>query len=180
MTGFRAEFSRASLILVDLHLLDSFQLRMAVYSSSLVSADSSPASTITTPLDCSFLIPTIPSVCGARGTFAESSTRPVQIRVTITNMIASIQRSWSTYLYHSFAANTIAMSFSLTGGSVAEGSKVSQDCITDWITIPCATNTNSPTAQSGTPTVCVDRICGMVFNSVTTNAGTNSVPVNSK
>ena len=32
----------------------------------------------------------------------------------------------------------------------------------------------------GTPLVCVDRICGMVFNSVTTAAGSSSVPVNSK
>ena len=30
-------------------------------------------------------------------------------------------------------------------------------CVTDWITIPCATNTNDPTTQSGTPVVCVDR-----------------------
>ena len=50
---------------------------------------------------------------------------------------------------------------------------------TDWITIPCATNSNNPTTQTGTPSVCVDRICGMVFNSATTSAGSNSVPVSS-
>ena len=68
------------------------------------------------------------------------------------------------------------MSFSVTGSGAAgaAGSVVGDSCITDWITIPCATNTNSPTAQSGTPTVCVDRICGMVFNSVTQPSGTAS------
>lgn len=72
------------------------------------------------------------------------------------------------------------MSFSITGGNPTLGSVVGTSCNTDWITIPCATNSNDPTAQNGTPSTCVDRICGMVFNSVTTNAGTNSVPVNSK
>ena len=77
--------------------------------------------------------------------------------------------------------NASPSSFSLTGGVSAQGSVVgSVDCNTDWITIPCATNTNFPNAQSGTPSVCVDRICGMVFNSVTTASGTSSVPVNSR
>jgi len=53
-------------------------------------------------------------------------------------------------------------------------------CVSDWVTIPCATNTMSPSAQSGTPSVCVDRICGMIFNSVTAASTTSSVPVNSK
>jgi hypothetical protein len=40
------------------------------------------------------------------------------------------------------AANTIAMSFSITGGTPAQGSVVGEaSCITDWITILCATNT---------------------------------------
>ena len=39
---------------------------------------------------------------------------------------------------------------------------VPPQCSTDWITIPCATNTNDPSTQSGTPVVCVDRICGQV------------------
>ena len=30
-------------------------------------------------------------------------------------------------------------------------------CLTDWITIPCASNTNNPTIQAGTPVVCTDR-----------------------
>ena len=77
--------------------------------------------------------------------------------------------------------NASPSSFSLTGGVSAQGSVVgSVDCNTDWITIPCATNTNFPNAQSGTPSVCVDRICGMVFNSVTTASGTSSVPVQSR
>ena len=74
------------------------------------------------------------------------------------------------------------MSFSVTGGNPTLGSVVgSVACTTDWITIPCATNTNDPNAQTGgTPTTCVDRICGMVFNSVITPAGSASVPVNSE
>ncbi len=72
------------------------------------------------------------------------------------------------------------MSFSVTGGTPALGSVVGTSCTTDWITIPCATNSNDPTTQTGTPAVCVDRICGMVFNSATTAAGSPSVPVNSE
>lgn len=72
------------------------------------------------------------------------------------------------------------MSFSITGGTPADGSKVGTTCATDWITIPCATNTNDPFTQTGTPAVCVDRICGMVFNSATTSSGSPSVPVSSK
>lgn len=73
--------------------------------------------------------------------------------------------------------NSPAQSFSVTGGSPAQGSVVGTQCSTDWITIPCATNTNDPTTQSGTPVVCVDRICGEVFNSATTSSGSPSVPV---
>ena len=76
------------------------------------------------------------------------------------------------------AVNTAPASFSLTGGVTAAGSVVgSVACITDWISIPCATNTKFPFAQSGTPSVCVDRICGMVFNSVNTPAASSSVSV---
>ena len=72
-----------------------------------------------------------------------------------------------------------------SGGSPSEGSKVGFDCKTDWISIPCATNTLS-TSQNGTPNICVDRICGMVFNSVTqtptlaSSPPAEQVPVNSK
>ncbi|XP_023335594.1 uncharacterized protein LOC111706787 isoform X2 [Eurytemora carolleeae] len=74
-------------------------------------------------------------------------------------------------------ANTPSRAFSVTGGTPAEGSKVGTQCATDWLTIPCATNTHDPKAQNGTPTVCVDRICGMVFNSATTAANSPNVPV---
>ena len=72
------------------------------------------------------------------------------------------------------------MSFSITGGAIAQGSMVGTQCTTDWITIPCATNTNDPEMQTGSPSVCVDRICGMVFNSATTIAGSPSVAVMSE
>ena len=73
------------------------------------------------------------------------------------------------------------MSFSITGQGT-EGSNVgvgTDGCLTDWISIPCATNSNNPSAQSGTPSVCVDRICGMVFNSAASPGGSVSVPVSS-
>merc|ERR1712117_21863 len=73
--------------------------------------------------------------------------------------------------------NTPSESFSVTGGSPRLGSVVGTSCSTDWITIPCATNTNDPTTQSGTPVVCVDRICGQVFNSATTPNTASPVPV---
>jgi hypothetical protein len=73
------------------------------------------------------------------------------------------------------------MSFSVTGSSTSVvGSIIETNCVTDWLTIPCATNTMDPAVQTGTPAVCVDRICGMVFNSVTTPAASPSVPVNSE
>merc|ERR550532_3154491 len=77
--------------------------------------------------------------------------------------------------------NAPAMSFSITGQGT-EGSNVgvgTDGCLTDWISIPCATNSNNPSAQSGTPSVCVDRICGMVFNSAASPGGSASVPVSS-
>ena len=82
--------------------------------------------------------------------------------------------------YGILLANTPAMSFSLTGGSIAQGSVVGTNCATDWIIIPCATNTLTTVQSDGMP--CRDRICGMVFNSVTTAAATinTSVTVRSK
>ena len=42
------------------------------------------------------------------------------------------------------------MSFSITGGTPVLGSVVGEaNCITDWITILCATNTMDPAGQSG-------------------------------
>jgi hypothetical protein len=79
--------------------------------------------------------------------------------------------------YIIISVNSTPMSFSITGQGT-QTSQVGTDCNTDWITIPCATNSNDPVAQTGTPSVCVDRICGMVFNSVT-GASSPSVPVTS-
>merc|ERR1712032_950288 len=75
------------------------------------------------------------------------------------------------------AASLVPQAFSISG-TAGTGSLVGTSCSTDWITIPCATNTNDPFAQNGTPVVCVDRICGQVFNSVTTNnPAAGNVPV---
>ena len=72
------------------------------------------------------------------------------------------------------------MSFSITGSDGSVGS-LTLECSTDWISIPCATNSLRPDAQSGgSPAGCVDRLCGMVFNSVDTDFPNPSVPVNSK
>ena len=77
------------------------------------------------------------------------------------------------------------MAFSLTGqntsGTRSVGTTVGTPCSTDWLSLPCATNTLSPTAQTPAA-VCVDRICGMVWNSVDQATSTTAVqlPVNSK
>ena len=67
------------------------------------------------------------------------------------------------------------------------GTDVSSACANDLITIPCATNSFKQDKQingmnSMGPDTCVDRICGMVFNSVIqTDIGTaRTQPVNSK
>ena len=44
-----------------------------------------------------------------------------------------------------------AMSFSITGSSQLMGSIVGTNCATDWIQIPCATNTMDVMLQTGTP-----------------------------
>ena len=44
-----------------------------------------------------------------------------------------------------------AMSFSVTGGSPSTGSIVGTNCATDWVTLPCATNTMDVNLQTGTP-----------------------------
>ena len=82
------------------------------------------------------------------------------------------------------------MSFSLSGsvinGAGSTGTDVSSACANDWINIPCATNSFRQDQQvfgtnSVGPNTCVDRICGMVFNSVTqTDINTAQTrPVNS-
>ena len=75
------------------------------------------------------------------------------------------------------------MAFSITGqnsnGTPNQGTVTDSNCSTDWLSIPCATNSLNPTAQ--TPSgVCVDRICGMIWNSVTQGTTGSPLPVNSK
>ncbi|OXA57396.1 uncharacterized protein LOC110845489 [Folsomia candida] len=62
--------------------------------------------------------------------------------------------------------------FFLTGQGQTGSVTGANQCPTDWITIPCATNSGR-TQQSG-GAVCQDRICGDVFNSETS---TNPSPV---
>ena len=75
------------------------------------------------------------------------------------------------------------MAFSITGVNTAgtgnAGTVTDSNCASDWISIPCATNTLSPTAQTDN-NVCVDRICGMIFNSITQASTASAAPVNSK
>lgn len=75
------------------------------------------------------------------------------------------------------AANQRTRSFFLNGQGVSTiGTLVgANSCSTDWITIPCATNTGRTTQAGGT--VCQDRICGDVFNS---EAGQNPSSVYSE
>ena len=44
-----------------------------------------------------------------------------------------------------------SMSFSVTGSTQLMGSVVGTNCATDWIQIPCATNTMDVMLQTGTP-----------------------------
>ena len=96
------------------------------------------------------------------------------------------QRTWTTLWRRTGprcceCAWSLCLAFNSREWSIPPIKKTfSFQCETDWLTIPCATNTNDPTAQDGTPVVCVDRICGMVFNSATTQAGSPNVPVYSK
>ena len=73
----------------------------------------------------------------------------------------------------------LTFSLFLGGGDDLEGSFVGTDCSTDYLSIPCATNSIDPYLQNGTPSVCVDRICGMVFNSARTQSGSPNVPIRS-
>ena len=72
--------------------------------------------------------------------------------------------------------------FSLTGQLANGGAGVgaitgSSNCVTDWVTIPCATNTGKVMQMGGA--VCQDRLCGDIFNSEGGGA-MNQVPVYSK
>ncbi|XP_040576960.1 uncharacterized protein [Lepeophtheirus salmonis] len=120
-------------------------------------------------------------VAGQFFSFNYNSGSGLQLSNTDYAICIRMERNFCGIQYTACKDNTnsVSMSFSITGGAPADGSLVGTSCDKDWITIPCATNSNSVTSQSGTPSVCVDRICGMVFNSVRTPSGNPSVPVNS-
>ena len=150
---------------------------MAVCSSSLESPVRSWASTTTRPLVSSS--PTLTTLCVSGWSETSAGFSTLHAPTMVRSLTCSPACSSSSNKPFPLIVNNPAMSFSITGGNPALGSVVGTTCTTDWITIPCATNSNSPT-QTGTPAVCVDRICGMVFNSATTASGMPNVPVNSK
>ena len=118
-------------------------------------------------------------VSGQMFSFNYNNAEGLQLSNTDYTMCVRMERNFCGIQYTACAdsANTPPQAFSITGGSPTLGSVVGTSCSTDWITIPCATNTNDPTTQSGTPVVCVDRICGQVFNSATTPNTSPNVPV---
>jgi len=65
-------------------------------------------------------------------------------------------------------------SFTLTGNTQATQivSMTGTSCMTDWLSIPCATNLGRLPL---TPLMCVDRLCGGTFNSETQNLNESSV-----
>ncbi|XP_037082262.1 uncharacterized protein LOC119102918 [Pollicipes pollicipes] len=65
------------------------------------------------------------------------------------------------------AANGNTASFSLGGSTTAVNAVTGSSCSTDWLIIPCATdNVNTPLTTMSDGNVCVDRLCGDVFNTV--------------
>merc|ERR1711953_343802 len=118
-------------------------------------------------------------VSGQMFSFNYNNAEGLQLSNTDYTMCVRMERNFCGIQYTACtdSANTPPQAFSITGGSPTLGSVVGTSCSTDWITIPCATNTNDPTTQSGTPVVCVDRICGQVFNSATTPNTSPNVPV---
>ena len=118
-------------------------------------------------------------VSGQMFSFNYNNAEGLQLSNTDYTMCVRMERNFCGIQYTACpdTANTPPQAFSVTGGSPTLGSVVGTSCSTDWITIPCATNTNDPTTQSGTPVVCVDRICGQVFNSATTPNSSPNVPV---
>ena len=65
-------------------------------------------------------------------------------------------------------------SFTLTGNTQTTQimSMTGTSCMTDWLSIPCATNLDRLPSTSMT---CVDRLCGGTFNSETLNLNGSSV-----
>lgn len=64
--------------------------------------------------------------------------------------------------------------FTLTGNTQATQivSMTGTSCMTDWLSIPCATNLGRLPL---TPMTCVDRLCGGTFNSETQNLNGSSI-----
>lgn len=64
--------------------------------------------------------------------------------------------------------------FTLTGNTQATQivSMTGQSCMTDWLSIPCATNLGR---LPSTPMTCIDRLCGGTFNSETQNFNGSSI-----
>jgi len=117
-------------------------------------------------------------VSGQMFSFNYNDAAGLQLSDTDYSICVRMERNFCGIQYTACpdSTNTAPQSFSVSG-STNTGSQVGTGCSTDWLTIPCATNTNDPFAQNGTPVVCVDRICGQVFNSAQTSSGSPNVPV---
>ncbi|KYM94988.1 hypothetical protein ALC62_14583 [Cyphomyrmex costatus] len=65
-------------------------------------------------------------------------------------------------------------SFTLTGNTqtAQTGSMTGTTCMTDWLSIPCATNLNR---LPSTPMTCVDRLCGGAFNSEASSLNSSTI-----
>ena len=116
--------------------------------------------------------------------------------MTVSNILWKLI-SWhhdydASVLWYLISDDPSSMSFSISGSVMNDvgtaGTDVASSCANDWINIPCATNSLRQDQQSFTsansegPNTCVDRICGMVFNSVTQLDINTAIvrPVNSK
>jgi len=97
-------------------------------------------------------------VSGQMFSFNYNDAAGLQLSDTDYSMCVRMERNFCGIQYTACAdtINAAPMSFSVSG-STNTGSQVGTGCSTDWLTIPCATNTNDPFAQNGTPVVCVDR-----------------------
>lgn len=171
-------------IYVDMGLSSNNPITLTVVTSG--SSFSRSFSIKVTQLDCYSLskasdgcLQYFTGVSGQMWSFNYNDASGLQLSNTDYSICVRMERNFCGIQYSACtdAVNSTPMSFSITGQGT-ESSQVGVTCNTDWITIPCATNSNDPVAQTGTPSVCVDRICGMVFNSVT-GASSPSVPVTS-
>jgi len=83
-------------------------------------------------------------VSGQMFSFNYNNAEGLQLSNTDYTMCVRMERNFCGIQYTACpdAANTPPQAFSVTGGSPTLGSVVGTSCITDWITIPCATNTS--------------------------------------